>query len=148
MIRMCGRWENKEGKKRIIVAIRSWPNSNLAFDVDLFEGRVLRRLEDIQGLSSQKSNTVVTLLKEVLTAVLTDESGRFIIGLEAELLRDESQFDIRLVPAPWLVAIILLHQTTHDLQIFERAARRSRLTNMSIRYAPIFGVSKYSWKNL
>lgn len=71
-----------------------------------------------------------------------DELGRIGIGLEAELLGDKPKLDIRFVSTTVSAGSPKRWEETHALHMLQRAASRSRATNISIRYAPILGVSR------
>ncbi len=58
-------------------------------------------LEEFQSFASEQSHfAFFTFIKECLTAEITYESSALVIGLKAELLGNEAQFQIRLIPWP------------------------------------------------
>ena len=80
----------------------------------------------------------------MLTLIVDDELRSISVRLETELFRDEPQLDMGLVTvvmSAWQATIKLGEGSTHALQMLHRAAKRSRTMNISIRYAPMLGVS-------
>jgi hypothetical protein len=65
---------------------------DLPLDVDLLEGLLFGAFEEAERFTSEESYFAVffTLLEECLTAIITDESGTFVIGLETEFLCEEA----------------------------------------------------------
>jgi len=122
--------------------------SLLSLDIDNFKSRLLCKFEDVAGLAGQKANAaVIFALDQVLTTVIADElyavartSVRiFIFALEGKSLDNNIKTDFGLVPVAMLLACSVWDRAralTHDLHIVDKAARRSRATIMSRRYAP------------
>ena len=76
--------------------------------------------------------------------MVDDELGSIGIRFETEFLGDETKLHECFVPNTELAPgnIDLKYGSTYALQILHRAARRSLTTNISIRYAPMLGVSR------
>lgn len=126
----------------------------MTLNVDGLERSLLGSLKDQAGFAGCEANAaVIFALDEVCTTVITDELYAvarsiiwvFAFALESEPFDNGVEANIWLVPANLLLACALSSQgreiETYDLQMVESAARRSRETIMSNRYAPRYGVS-------
>lgn len=84
--------------------------------------------------------------------MVNNELSGFGVVLKCQFLSNEPQFEIWLVTTSH-VSIGVIRccsgmENTYALHIMASAASRSLFTNISMRYAPMLGVSRYSWKNL
>lgn len=95
------------------------------------------------------TTVIFLLLQELLSAMVTQKLHAILVRLESELVREELDVDVGLVPASTMSIIPSSKRVrTYALQMLAKAASRSRTMNMSIKYAPMFGVSRYNLKNL
>lgn len=121
------------------------PESNLALDVNPAEGLGSCSLEVILGFAHLEVDDGVTLLQEPLSIVVDEELVRIAVGVKTEFLGDETERNICLVTVQRTTSVLHAQSSsaagwgigTYALHILHSAARRSRPTNMSIRYAPI-----------
>lgn len=124
-------------------------SSNLTFNVNLSEGKRFSAFKETQSFASQKTDPIISFFQKDLAIMMAYESSALVVGFEAKLLGKEAQSYIGFIAVHGVsVAKFKDVIAPYDLQMLDRAARRSRLTNISVRYAPMFGVSRYSWKNL
>ncbi len=118
--------------------------SDLPLDVDAGKGRGTASLESRAGFGGQENDGAATVLEKVLAVMVQDELRRFDVGLEVEFLCDKAQLHILLVSGAGELASTQgagEEGATYALQMLHRAAKRSRRTNISMRYAPMLGVS-------
>ena len=74
-------------------------SSYLALDVYSLEGRGFCTFKKPERFASEKSDfTFFALIKEALSAVVTDESSTFVVRFEAKLFGNETQLDVGLIP--------------------------------------------------
>lgn len=127
---------------------------DLAFNVHFLKSRGSGVFKKVPSLASQERNVLCAIFKKVLSLVINDELGSISVRFETELFSDEAQLDVRFISVSGALAfrtlmkINIRENSTYPLQMLHRAARRSLVTNISMRYAPMLGVSRYNWKNL
>lgn len=123
---------------------RAFSGSNLPLDVDLSKGSRLGTLKEGAGLACQEDYVLSSVLEQMLALLVNDELGRVRIRLEREFCGEEPKLYIGLVAAKVVSIGRVKDEVTsaYPLQMLQRAARRSLTTNISIRYAPMLGVSK------
>lgn len=109
--------------------------SYLAFNVNSAVSSRFGHLKGVTRFGCCKMYAVFSLLKQRLPARLTNEFATSLVGLKGQLLGEEPEFDVLLVPnKPGLANSLSREQElTHDLQAQARAASRSRDKNMSIK---------------
>lgn len=141
-----GRHSRRCKNRREIENEESRQISDLAFDVNAAKGFCFCALKVRLGLSGQKVVLRVALFKELLAILVDKELVGVAIAVETEFLRDETELHIWLITVGKGAALasfetILWYwgmgEGTHALHMLHNAARRSRPTNMSMRYAPI-----------
>lgn len=118
--------------------------SYLAFDINSAKGCSLCSLEESEAFAGQKKEVVVTLLEKMLSIVVDNELSSLFVRHEAEFLGNETKLYIWFVPvrqSQHRVTDNLCKRDTYALQTLHSAARRSRPTNISIRYPPKTGGS-------
>lgn len=70
----------------------------LALDVDAPEGLLPGRLKGRTTLAGQQPDAVLRFLQQLLGDVVQHKAGALLVGLEAQLFRDEPDIHIRFVP--------------------------------------------------
>lgn len=96
------------------------------------------------GLAWLEVDDRITFLEETPSIVFEQELDSIAIGIKAEFLGDKTKRNICLVTMPRKQVSIVRSKlagrwgmVTYALHMLHSAARRSRSTNMSMRYAPI-----------
>ena len=123
-------------------------SSNLALDIDPGKRPGTRPLEGLQGfIAGYEHDLAVVIFQKFSSIVVNDELSGIGIRFEVQLFCNKAKRHI------WFVSVICQRpnearraNVTYALLMLHIAARRSRVTNISMRYAPMLGVSLKSWK--
>lgn len=75
----------------------------LSLNIHLLEGCSSSALKQSAGLACQKCYVILPVFKKMLTVIVDYELRSISIRLEAELLCDEAQIQVRFVTRDWLV---------------------------------------------
>ena len=113
----------------------SQASSYLAFDVNPAVCSGFGHLKALTRFGCCKIYAIIFLLEQRLPARLTNEFATSLVGLKGQLLGEEPEFDVLLVPTKTRLAKSFAREEkcTHDLQAQAKAANRSRDKNISIK---------------
>lgn len=119
-------------------------SSNLPLDVDYLVSFSFGQFKDLTCFARKKLHATIFLLKELFWSMIEDKACALLVGLEAKFFSDKANFYIRFVSAKYINFGLCKgrYDGPYALQMHASADSRSRSTNMSMRYAPMFGVSR------
>lgn len=126
------------------IVTRCIKSSNLSLEVDNPVSFGFGQFKYRTCFARKELHGSIFLLKDIFWSVVKDKPCALLVGLEAKFFSDKANFYIRFVSAKYINFGLCKgrYDGPYALQMHASADSRSRSTNMSMRYAPMFGVSR------